>query len=185
MSATREHLVESMKNLLWERGYDATSPNLVLQDSEIGKGSLYHHFRSKKALAIAAMEVRTDELIDEFDQIFNGTLPWIVKLEQFFSIRRDTHKGCKIGRIVQDPSMDQELLEPSKRYFLYIANGIENTLLKAQEKGELQELQDLQSVALAIVSIIQGGFIISKSLEEKRAMTAASKGMIDLLRLAK
>lgn len=182
---TREHLVESMKTLLWERGYDATSPNQVLEHSAVGKGSLYHHFRSKKALAIAAMEVRADELIDEFNQIFDGTLPWIVKLEQLFSARRDTNKGCKIGRIVLDPSMDEELLQPAKRYFLHIANGIENTLKQAQAKGELAQLQDLQSTALAIVSIMQGSFIISKSLEEKRAMNAASKGLIDLLRLVK
>ena len=185
MSATREHLVSSMKTLLWERGYDATSPNLVLEHSHIGKGSLYHHFRSKKALAIAAMEARTDELIAEFDEIFSSTLPWVVKLEQYFSIRKDTTKGCKIGRIVSDPSMDDDLLEPSKRYFLHVANGIEKTLIQAQQKGELSEIQDLQSIALAAVSLIQGGFIVSKSLDEKRVLTAATKGFMELLRLRK
>lgn len=185
MSTSREHLVDSMKHLLWQKGYDATSPNMVLESSKVGKGSFYHHFRSKKALAITAMENRVDELINEFDSIFDSTLPWTVKLEQFFSAHRDTTIGCKVGRTVLDPSMDTELLEPSKRYFLHIANGIEQSLKQAQSKGELVGIEDLQSTTLAIVSLIQGGFVISKSLGEKRAMPIATKGLMDLLRQLK
>ena len=182
---SKQHLVDSMKHLLWQQGYDATSPNMVLEDSKLGKGSFYHHFRSKKALAIAAMDNRTDELIAEFNQIFDSTLPWTVKLEQFFALHRDTTVGCKVGRSVLDPSMDEELLQPSKRYFVHIAKGIENTLQQAKDKGELQAINDLQAISLTIVSLIQGGFILSKSLDEKRALSVAAKGIMDLLRLVK
>ena len=51
MAATRELLIDTMKQLLWERGYDATSPNQVLERSGVGKGSFYHHFKGKKDLA--------------------------------------------------------------------------------------------------------------------------------------
>jgi hypothetical protein len=65
-------LVETMKSLLWKRVCDTTSPNQVLEASGLGKGSLYHHFKSKKSLAVAAMESRADEAIKEADLIFSG-----------------------------------------------------------------------------------------------------------------
>jgi len=41
--------------LLAERGFEATSPTMVLQRSGIGHGSLYHHYRGKEDLALDAI----------------------------------------------------------------------------------------------------------------------------------
>jgi Bacterial regulatory proteins, tetR family len=42
---SRELLVETMSDLLWERGYADTSPRDVRERSGVGQGSMYHHFR--------------------------------------------------------------------------------------------------------------------------------------------
>lgn len=48
---SKQKLVAAMCALLAERGFEATSPTMVLQRSGIGHGSLYHHYRGKEDLA--------------------------------------------------------------------------------------------------------------------------------------
>ena len=38
---SREKLVEAMAELMWERGYSATSPRAVRELSGVGQGSMY------------------------------------------------------------------------------------------------------------------------------------------------
>lgn len=52
---SREKLVTAARALLAERGYTAMSPQMVIDRSKIGHGSLYHHFQGKSDLTIAAI----------------------------------------------------------------------------------------------------------------------------------
>ena len=182
MKDTRAELVNSMKELLWERGYDATSPNQVLERSGAGKGSFYHHFKGKKELAIAAMEERADELIDEIEAIFSSELPWLQQLEQYLLKPRDGLKGCRMGRIAQDPSLNDVLLRrPLKRYFCHLQLRIEQLLTSAQQQGELAKSVDPQRLSLTAISTLQGGFVISRSLNDEAHLRSACQGYLDLL----
>ena len=58
-----DDLIKATKALLWEKGYDATSPRAIQALSNAGQGSFYHHFRSKKDLAATALEAVVDERI--------------------------------------------------------------------------------------------------------------------------
>jgi AcrR family transcriptional regulator len=49
-------LVVAAAALLSERGFEATSPTMVLKRSGVGHGSLYHYFEGKESLALAAVE---------------------------------------------------------------------------------------------------------------------------------
>src|SRR4051812_44423200 len=51
--STSDRLVETTRELLWERGYVGTSPKAIQQRSGVGQGSMYHHFGGKPDLALA------------------------------------------------------------------------------------------------------------------------------------
>ena len=53
---TRRNIVDSATTLFTERGYEATSIEVVLEKSGISRGALYHHFDSKEALYVAVLE---------------------------------------------------------------------------------------------------------------------------------
>ncbi|MEH6625290.1 MAG: TetR/AcrR family transcriptional regulator [Motiliproteus sp.] len=183
MNSTRQLLIDSMKDLLWERGYDATSPNLVLERSGAGKGSFYHHFKGKKELAIAAMDARADELIEEFELIFSGNAPWLNKLEQYLLMSRDGLKGCRMGRIAQDPSMEDALLRvPMKRYFNHAQQGLQQLLRDAQNAGQLSQTLNPQQLSVAIISVLQGGFVISRALNDRDMVNTACQGLMAILK---
>lgn len=54
--ATRDRIVQSARRLFGERGYEATPIELVLEESGVARGALYHHFASKAALFDAVAE---------------------------------------------------------------------------------------------------------------------------------
>ncbi len=183
MTDTRNQLVSSMKELLWERGYDATSPNQVLERSGAGKGSFYHHFKGKKELAIAAMEDRADELIAEADAIFSADEHWLDKLDRYLLQPRDGLKGCRIGRIAQDPSLeDAQLRVPIRRYFSHLSERIEQLLTTAQRQGELPPSVDPHQLTSTLISTLQGGFVLSRGLGDGEAVTEACRGITALIR---
>lgn len=52
---SKQKLVAAASALLAERGYEATSPKMILDRAGIGQGSLYHHYEGKEALAFDAI----------------------------------------------------------------------------------------------------------------------------------
>jgi len=55
-NATRQRLVESGTRLFTEHGFEATSIEMVLQDTGVSRGALYHHFDGKASLFTAVLE---------------------------------------------------------------------------------------------------------------------------------
>jgi len=183
MNATRQALIDSMKELLWLRGYDATSPNQVLDHCGAGKGSFYHHFKGKKALAIEALNSQVDNLIDDFDLIFGTDQPWLNKFQQYLLQPRTGIKGCPVGRIVSDPSMvDKELRAPIERYFKHLLMHMSMTLNQAQQEGLLDDSTSPVMLAETVVSAVQGGFIISRALHDDHPVNSACLGVFNLLK---
>lgn len=184
MSTTRNVLIETMKSLLWRRGYDATSPNQVLEESGVGKGSLYHHFKSKKALAVAAMESRADEAIKEADLIFSEEGKWLDKFARYLLAPRNGLEGCRLGRITQDPSVveDSELQRPLKRYFNHLQTLMANDFELAKQKGSLDSTMSGDQLAIIVISTIQGGFVISRANGDGALVGLATQGIYSVLK---
>ena len=87
--ATRERILETARRLFGERGYEATSIELVLESSGMARGALYHHFASKAELFDAVAEevfveiaARADEAVaaagsDMLDRFRAGARAWL------------------------------------------------------------------------------------------------------------
>ena len=60
--ATRDRLVAVATRLFAELGYDETSIEQVLHESEVSRGALYHHFGSKEALFEAVLEALEQDI---------------------------------------------------------------------------------------------------------------------------
>jgi TetR/AcrR family transcriptional repressor of nem operon len=63
---TREKLLDVTFEEVYTHGYAATSIDAILQKASVPKGSMYHHFKSKKALVLAMIEERLYPKMDSF-----------------------------------------------------------------------------------------------------------------------
>lgn len=178
-----ERLVESAQELLWERGYAATSPRALLERAGVGQGSMYHHFTGKADLAVAAIERSAAELRDTSDAPLSGQGSPMARLRHYLLARREVLRGCRIGRLAYDPEVvaDQTLRAPVKDTFDWLLRRIGEVVEEAQQAGELPAALDVRSLAATIVAVVQGGYVMARATGSSRSFTDAIDGLVSLL----
>lgn len=179
----RRRLLDAAKRLLWERGFEATSPRAVLTESGVGHGSLYHHFPSKKALAEAALEETANDLIASAEAVLADPAPApLDRVRHWLTRPRPGLRGCRLGRLAGEPEVfDAVLHAPLERYFSRVHDLVAGCLREAKALGHLPADLDDSAVATALVAVIQGGFVISRSRGDGDEINRATAGAMALL----
>ncbi|MEJ3652991.1 TetR/AcrR family transcriptional regulator [Actinomycetes bacterium KLBMP 9759] len=180
---SRQLLVETMSELMWERGYADTSPRDVRKRSGVGQGSMYHHFPSKRDLALAALERNVADLLPSGSELDGPGNP-MARIEAYLMRPRDVLKGCKVGRMTQDPQVreDPVLLAPVARAFAQVHRNWVAALREAIAAGELRDDLDPERLAHTLMAVIQGGYVLAIAQQDPGPFDAACAGALDLLR---
>ena len=182
MTTTREHLVAAAKELLWERGYEATSPRAILERSGAGQGSLYHHFASKADLAAAALQEVADEMCKKNDPILHSDKPALERIREYLLMPREELRGCRIGRMTQEQVIAQDnLRDPVVAYFTYVEQELAEVLAQAQQEGTLRESVNTADLAATIIAIVQGGYVLARAFQDPERMHQAIRGALALI----
>lgn len=184
MNTSIDKLIATTQALLWERGYVGMSPRAIQDMAGVGQGSMYHHFRSKAALALAAEERTAAELIVEVDQLLSSPPDDpLERLIAYLRLERDILKGCRIGRLAADPDVvaDEALRRPLDETFAWMTNRVAGLLQEAQAKGRLPASFDVETVASTIVAVRQGGYVLARAANATRPYEQAVEGLIVLI----
>lgn len=73
---SKQKLLTAACALLAERGFEATSPQMIQQRSGVGHGSMYHHYRSKEDVALDAISHMRGQSVTFFEgQLQQGAEP--------------------------------------------------------------------------------------------------------------
>lgn len=70
----REHIMRNALELFAEKGFDATSINMIASRAKISKGLIYNYFESKEDLIIVIIHDGFDTFLREFDQNNDGII---------------------------------------------------------------------------------------------------------------
>lgn len=180
---SRELLVTSMSDLLWERGYADTSPRDVRERSGVGQGSMYHHFPTKRDLALAALERNVADLLPATSDL-DGPGDPMSRIEAYLMRPRDALKGCKVGRMTQDPQVreDPVLLAPVARAFGQVNASWVRVLREAVAEGQLRDDLDPERLAHTLMAVVQGGYVLAIAQQDSAPFEDACAGALDLLR---
>ena len=182
---SRERLVTTMSELMWERGYADTSPREVRERAGVGQGSMYHHFPSKRDLALAALERNVVDLLPAAAELDGPGSP-MARIEAYLMRPRDALKGCKVGRMTQDPQVreDPVLLAPVARAFQQVHAAWARALRAAVTAGELRDDLDPEQLARTLMAVLQGGYVLAIAQQDQRPFDDACSGALALLRAA-
>jgi AcrR family transcriptional regulator len=182
---SRQLLVDTMSELMWERGYADTSPRDVRERSGVGQGSMYHHFPTKRDLALAALERNVADLLPGASEL-DGPGDPMARIEAYLTRPREALKGCKVGRMTQDPQVreDPVLLAPVARAFAQVHVSWVNVLREAVAARELRDDLDPERLAQTLMAVLQGGYVLAISQQDQGPFDDACAGALDLLRAA-
>jgi TetR/AcrR family transcriptional repressor of nem operon len=182
---SRQLLVETMSELMWERGYADTSPRDVRARSGVGQGSMYHHFPTKRDLALEALEHNVADLLPAASEL-DGPGDPMARIEAYLMRPRDALKGCKVGRMTQDPQVreDPVLLAPVARAFAQVHDSWVNVLREAVAARELRDDLDPARLAHTLMAVLQGGYVLAIARKDPGPFDDARTGALDLLRAA-
>lgn len=180
---TKERLITSTRELLWERGYVGTSPKAIQRRAGAGQGSMYHHFRGKPDLALAAIRRGADELRDRAEVTFDGPGSAVERITAYLRRERDALKGCPVGRLTQDPEVmaHPDLRRPVEQTFAWLTDRMADLLAQARANGELDADLDPGATATALVAVLQGGYVVARAMGSAAAYTRAVDGALGLL----
>lgn len=182
MTPKRDALIEAAKTLLWEKGYQATSPRDIQAFSHAGQGSFYHHFKGKKDLAVKALQDVSHESIARFEEVFGDSGPIIARLTGLLLQPRDALTGCRMGRMVWDAAVqDDELRRPIEKYFEHLESRIVEALETAIADGEIRADAQPKALAAAILAVIQGAFTLGRAMQDPEWYNRAVRGVVSLL----
>lgn len=180
----RQALVQAAKDLIWEEGYEAMSPRDVLQRSGAGQGSLYHHFRGKRDLAVQALWEANAELRAMADRVFaHPERPPLERVRRFLDVlSRDPLKGCRVVRVAAESSIeDEELRAPVAAWLEYVEGKLVEAFGEARAAGQIGAGVDAGELALTVIATVQGGYLLARAHADPDAMRRALAGAMALI----
>ena len=176
---TKQRLITVGLRLLLERGYHAVGVQELLTETDIPKGSFYHHFASKEDFAlqvIDAYQANVHALLDA--TLEDGRRPPLERVRVFFERVREAYEaegylGCLLGGLGQELSGASELFRRKiEGCIASIAGRIALCLEEARAKGDLPSAADPRSMAELLVNAWEGAALRSRLVRSSRPLDA-------------
>jgi TetR/AcrR family transcriptional regulator, lmrAB and yxaGH operons repressor len=180
---SRAALVQTAATLFRRQGYAATGLNQILDEAGVKAGSLYHHFPQGKqqlaAAVVAAAGTDIEQLLRRFlatgRSVADIVDRWIDLLVA--GLAGDQRDGCPIEPIATESVNASSLVRAaSTRAFKGWSTAIEDRL-----RSEGWSDNDAETVALAVISLIEGALILSRIAGDAAALNAAKPAARTLL----
>lgn len=166
--ATLERILDSASELFYRQGVRATGLEQIIEDSQTGKGQLYHYFSSKNDLVLAVIERQIDQVIDAQQPLLGEIDNWAAIdawLELLVELNRDADDPvrCPLGALAaelaeNDPAARAALAKGFARWADLVAAG----LRRLQTRGALRPEADPDALALAALASYQGGLLLAQ-----------------------
>jgi len=168
---------------MWERGYEAVSPRDLLDESGAGQGSLYHHFKGKLTWRQWLFGEVSDEMCEFARETVGMDGSALDRVFRYLDVSRDGLKGCRMGRFAAESSIaEASLRKPVERYFRELQRILAGVFREAQADGEIAKRLDANELALMLITVVQGGFVVSRVYRDRNAINRATETAKSLLK---
>jgi len=169
-----DRAIDRATQLFWKKGYYRTSLRELLRTMEIGEGSFYNTFRSKKHLFRECLKHYDDTVSRRRLAALLGPATAKEGIRAFFMALLDelddpnTPSLCLlVGSVSADVLSDRELSRQVRRDMEAFLGAFVRRLRSANEKGELPADSDVEVTAQLILTYLQGMFRVIRVLQNR------------------
>ncbi|GAA5138348.1 TetR/AcrR family transcriptional regulator [Pseudonocardia adelaidensis] len=187
--ATRERIVAAAAALMFDRGVAGTSTEDVRAAAGVSSSQLYHYFENKQQLVRAVIAHQTEAVLAAQEPLLSrlDSLPALQAWRDLIvDLQRQRHcvGGCPIGSLASeladaDPEARQDLAAGFARWGSAIRDG----LAAMRDRGELREEADPERLALATLTALQGGLLMTQTSRSTAPLEAALDMSLDAIRV--
>jgi TetR/AcrR family transcriptional repressor of nem operon len=162
----------------WERGYEATSIQLLCEAMDLQPGSVYAAFGSKRGLFVAALRSYAETVSAEAVERINTAAGGLAGLRDYFAHLVDAmvdgrrRWGCLVtNSLVELAERDPELTGMFERHLATLSTSFAGALTRARAAGELRPGAGPESAPL-LVAVVQGMNVLAKTRPGRPALQA-------------
>ncbi len=170
-----EVLAKAVK-LFWQKGYNGTSMQDLVDGLGISRSSIYDTFGDKHQLYLKALCTYRQKQEAVRNEILNASVPAKVAIRQLMDltidhlIRDKQHKGCfLVNSTVENAPHDKETNAIICQNDQQLANAFHEVIKRGQAKGEITSKQDPRALARFVFNNIVGIQVSAKSATDRAA----------------
>ncbi len=157
-----ERVLDAVMETFWRYGYEGTSAQNLVDATGLGRGSLYAAYASKDGLFEQALRRYHKRAQGHVDQLrepgspverIRALMQGIVDADLGATERR----GClATNSAIEVASRDPHVADLVRGNFNILTRGIEETIRRGQDTGEIRSTTDAETLALFVFNAVQG-----------------------------
>ncbi len=170
LSFNESELMDTIVQHFWKHGFEKSSIQDLVNATGLNRSSLYHHFGSKEALFLRALDhyvlVFSAERLASLEQ--GGSVK--ERLRSYFDdlLHFSLHKGKGLGCLLTNSAVelaphDAPTKEKLLANFEKLRQRFLNLLKEAQAKQELTKDKDTEALASFFLSTLQGLRVLTRA----------------------
>lgn len=167
--SSRERILSHAAQLIGDQGVQGTSLDDILMAAGASKSQFYHYFANKEDLVQAVIGRQTTNVLDAQQPLLEHLDSW-ENLDHWAALliglqeERQCIGGCPIG------SLASELADHDKRARLALVGSFDRWehylvegFARMKERGDLRSNADPVELAVAVMSSLQGGLLLTQT----------------------
>lgn len=173
--------MNAVAELFWTHSYDSTTIDQICERAGVRKGSFYHFFEDKAALAQASLAMEWEKYRPTYDAIFSATLPPLDRIRRYcesmvqeqvdLQKRHGCVLGCPLCTLGSEISTQDRKLRDQVQEIM--AHGLKylETAIRDAHAGGLIHAPDAAAKA-ALVHAFQLGLLLQARISNDLAVLA-------------
>jgi TetR/AcrR family transcriptional repressor of nem operon len=171
MAPARQKLLDAALALIRERGYASTTLDDLCARAHVAKGSFFHHFKDKEAIAVAAADYWSERTSAFFAAApYHSLKDPLDRVLGYIDFRKSILKGelaeftCLVGTMVQEIYASNPAIRGACDASISgHAAKVEADIAEAMRLYGIRAEWSAKSLALHTQAVLQGAFILAKA----------------------
>jgi TetR/AcrR family transcriptional regulator, transcriptional repressor for nem operon len=186
---TRQRLLQAAFHEVYRYGFQSAGIDTILAATNVTKGALYHHFKSKEALGHAIIEeviaeITRDRWLRPLEEsIDKDPIDALIGVVQAIPARPgDVKRGCPLVNLTQEMSLlNEQFRKRLERIFHSWQEGIAAALREGQRTGTVRRDLVPEETSSFLIAMVEGYEVLAKNAQDTKVWNMGVKNIVSWL----